>query len=112
MVAGAPSSSALLRSFVKFDIFGCFWGLAAQRGRAKGFFFIEKPTLMSGTEGASGGASEGLQRWAKVDWLGPGFGGTSPAELGANSGIHGTLHGSPGLAGLAGTLGESCSWSS
>jgi hypothetical protein len=40
--------------FVKFDIFGSFWGLATQRGRAKGFFFIEKPTLMSGTEAKTG----------------------------------------------------------
>ena len=40
--------------FLKFDIFGCFWGLAAQRGWAKGFFFIEKPSLMSGTEAQTG----------------------------------------------------------
>jgi hypothetical protein len=37
--------------FVKFDIFGSFLGLAAQRGRAKGFFFIEKGALVSGAKG-------------------------------------------------------------
>jgi hypothetical protein len=43
-----------LQRFVKFDIFGSFWGLAAQRGWAKGFFFIEKGTLASGTEAKTG----------------------------------------------------------
>ena len=46
-----------------------------------------------------------------MDWLGPGFGGASAAELGANSGFHGT----PGQAGTAhgtpGRAGESSSWS-
>ena len=67
--------------FLKFDIFGSFCGFVAQRGRAKGFFFMEKGTLVSGTKptlasgtkekprpyGASGGASEGLRGLAKVD---------------------------------------------
>jgi hypothetical protein len=42
-----------VRLFIKFDIFGSFLGLAAQRGRTKGlngFFFIENGTLKSGTE--------------------------------------------------------------
>jgi hypothetical protein len=50
-----PSSRESFRNmfglFVKFDIFGSFLGLAAQRGRTKGlkgFFFIEKGTLRSG----------------------------------------------------------------
>jgi hypothetical protein len=43
-----------VQSFVKFDIFGSFLGLAAQRGWAEGFFFIEKPTLVSGTEANRG----------------------------------------------------------
>jgi hypothetical protein len=37
------------QSFIKFNIFGSFLELAAQRGWTKGFF-IEKPTLKSGTE--------------------------------------------------------------
>jgi hypothetical protein len=35
--------------FLKFDIFGSLLRLVAQRGRANGFFFIEKGTLKSGT---------------------------------------------------------------
>jgi len=46
-VAGTPFPGHL---FLQFDIFGPFAGLTAQRGRAKGFFFIEKPTLKSGTK--------------------------------------------------------------
>ena len=116
-----PRLSALLLCsvFVKFDIFGSFLGLVAQRGRTKGlseFFVIEKGTLRSGTEvnrgTQGGGASEGVSRFAKVDWLGPGSGGASPAEQGVNWGFHGTLRGTPGLAGLAATPSESSSWSS
>src|SRR3984885_15075060 len=61
-----------VQSFVKFDILGSFLGLAAHRVRTKEFFFIEKGTLMSGANrGTSGpGASEGVKRLAKVDWLG------------------------------------------
>jgi hypothetical protein len=99
----------------KIRYFWSFLGLVAQRGRTKGlswFFVIEKGTLRSGTEvnrGTQGGASEGVSRFTKVDWLGLGSGGASPAELGANWGLHGTLRGTPGLAA---TPSESSSWSS
>ena len=56
----------LVRRFVKFDIFGSFLELGAQRGRTKGlngFFFIARGILRSGTEvnrGTEGvGVSEG-----------------------------------------------------
>jgi hypothetical protein len=93
-----------VQSFVKFDILGSFLGLAAHRVRTKEFFFIEKGTLMSGANrGTSGsGASEGVKRLAKVDWLGAGSGGAPPAQPGARSVFHGTLHGKPGQAGQAG----------
>jgi hypothetical protein len=45
--------SQAVQAFVKFDIFGSFWGLAAQRGWTKGFF-IGKPTPKSGTEANRG----------------------------------------------------------
>src|ERR1700733_15150918 len=50
-----PAESFLqpVQSFLKFDIFGSFLGLVAQRGWTKGFL-IEKPTLKSGTEANSG----------------------------------------------------------
>jgi hypothetical protein len=49
----AESFRQPVQSFVKFDIFGSFLGLVAQRGWTKGFF-IEKPTLKSGTEANRG----------------------------------------------------------
>ena len=45
------SDRLCVQTFIKFDIFGSFLGLAAQRGRARGFFFIEKGILVSGTKG-------------------------------------------------------------
>jgi hypothetical protein len=59
-------ASAACSAICKIRYFVSFLGLAAQPGRTralKGFFFIEKPTLRSGTEVnrgiQGGGASEG-----------------------------------------------------
>ena len=54
-VFGTPFPEQL---FLKFDIFGSFLGLTAQRGWTKGFF-IEKPTPKSGTEANRGTATGG-----------------------------------------------------
>jgi hypothetical protein len=45
--------SAAWQPFLKFDNFGSFWGIAAQRGRTKGFkgvFLVGKSNPRLGTE--------------------------------------------------------------
>jgi hypothetical protein len=46
-----PSAASKTVIFIKFDKFGPFLGLVAQRRYLKGFTLMEKGTLVSGTTG-------------------------------------------------------------